>query len=103
MNRSQQVSAAGTGGARILGAHVEGPYLDLIKRGAQGPDHIRPANPEEYAPILDSGMARLITLAPEYPENHSLIRDAVAKGCAVSAGHTRATYDQMLSAVAMGV
>jgi N-acetylglucosamine-6-phosphate deacetylase len=90
-----QVMQEGTGGAELLGAHVEGPYLNADKRGAQVGDQIRPAQPAEYAAILGSGVARLITVAPEVPENLALIRDAAVRGVAVAAGHTTATYEQI--------
>ena len=76
----RQVMQEGTGGAELLGAHVEGPYLDADRRGAQVGDLIRPAQPAEVEAILDTGVVRLITLAPEVPENLALIRDAVGRG-----------------------
>jgi N-acetylglucosamine-6-phosphate deacetylase len=97
------VMAAGTGGAELLGAHVEGPYLDVARRGCQDPDLIRCADRDEYERFLATGVVRLLTLAPEYPENHALIRRAREAGIAVAAGHTRASYEQMRYAVDLGV
>ena len=99
----RQTMATGTGGAELLGAHVEGPYLNRDKRGAQIGDQIRLAQQAEYSQILDAGVARLITVAPEYPENLELIREAVARGVAVTAGHTSATYEQMRLAALNGL
>jgi len=48
-------------------------------------------------------VVRLLTLAPEYPENRELLCEAVSRGIAVAAGHTRASYDDMVRAVEMGV
>lgn len=95
--------AEGTGGAALLGAHVEGPYLDVGRRGCQDASLVRPAEPSEYRRFLDTGVVRLLTLAPEYPENQQLIREAVSRGIAVAAGHTRASYDDMARAVELGV
>jgi len=95
--------AEGTGGAALLGAHVEGPYLDVERRGCQDASLVRPAEPAEYRRLLDTGVVRLLTLAPEYPENRELLCEAVSRGIAVAAGHTRASYDDMVRAVEMGV
>lgn len=98
-----RVRDEGTGAAALLGAHVEGPYLDVERRGCQDATHVRPAEPAEYQRLLDTGVVRLLTLAPEYPANRDLLREAVSRGIAVSAGHTRASYDDMVRAVELGV
>lgn len=90
-------------GATLLGAHVEGPYLNPDRCGAQSTTHIRRATPDETLPLLDIGGIRLLALAPEYPENHWLIRECVRRGITVSAAHTAANYEQMQAAVQMGV
>lgn len=92
-----------TGGAQIIGAHVEGPYLNLAKSGAQDPAVIRRATPDEIREILDTGVVKLIALAPEYPENLQVIAQCCAKGAVVSAAHTDATYADMLAAVEQGL
>jgi N-acetylglucosamine-6-phosphate deacetylase len=92
-----------TQGAALLGAHVEGPYLDLARRGAQGAAHVRPADPAEYMALFDTGIVRLITLAPEFPPNRELVRYAIAHGVVVAAAHSRATCEQMMQAVDDGV
>lgn len=90
-------------GATVLGAHVEGPYLNVSKCGAQDPRLIRPAEPEEALPILETGIVRLLALAPEIPGNGWLIDACVERGITVSAAHTAATYDDMVAAVARGL
>ncbi|NLG28172.1 MAG: N-acetylglucosamine-6-phosphate deacetylase, partial [Chloroflexi bacterium] len=42
------VMRSGTGGARLLGAHIEGPYIDVERRGAQRAEHVRRADRDEY-------------------------------------------------------
>jgi N-acetylglucosamine-6-phosphate deacetylase len=91
------------GGATILGAYLEGPYLNPAKAGAQDPSLIRPADRAEAARFLDPGVARVLVLAPEVEANRWLIAEAVARGVTVSAGHTDATYDQAVRAVEDGV
>lgn len=97
------VQRAGTGGAAILGAHVEGPYLNPARCGAQDSRQIRRADRDEATAILDTGIIRLMALAPEYPENHWLIEECVRRGIVVSAAHTAATYADMQEAVALGL
>jgi len=90
-------------GARLLGAHLEGPYLATEQAGAQPRAHLRPADPAEYRPWLASGVVRMLTLAPELPANHALIREASAQGICVVAGHTAATYEELLAAAPLGL
>jgi N-acetylglucosamine-6-phosphate deacetylase len=90
-------------GAKVLGVHLEGPYLNPEKCGAQSADLIRRAVREEALEFLDVGIIRLLALAPEYEENHWLIRECVRRGITVSAAHTNATYNQLRAAVAMGL
>ncbi len=90
-------------GATLIGAHVEGPYVNPERCGAQSTTYIRRAERDEALAFLDTGCIRLMALAPEFPENHWLIRECVRRGITVSAAHTAATYEQMQAAVALGV
>ncbi len=92
-----------TGGARLLGAHVEGPYIDRGKLGAQNAAFVRSPEPSEYSRLLSRPCVRIITVAPEVDGVHDLIVHACERGVVVSAGHTRATYDEMRQAVALGI
>ncbi|MFU8839763.1 MAG: N-acetylglucosamine-6-phosphate deacetylase [Nitriliruptoraceae bacterium] len=90
-------------GATLLGAHMEGPYLNPRRCGAQEASIIRPGDRDEMARFLDVGVVRLMTIAPEVPGNLEVIRQGVDRGVTMSAGHTDATYDQLCAAVASGV
>jgi N-acetylglucosamine-6-phosphate deacetylase len=90
-------------GATLLGVHLEGPYLHPDRCGAQEVTHIRRARQEEALAFLDTGVIRLLALAPEYEENQWLIDECVKRGITVSAAHTTASYEQMQMAVARGV
>ena len=90
-------------GATLLGAHLEGPYLNPDKCGAQDSKQIRRAAQEEAQPWLDMGVIKLLALAPEYPENRWLIQACRQQGITVSAAHTSADYRTMKQAVEMGV
>lgn len=90
-------------GATLLGAHVEGPYLNPEKCGAQNLSYIRRADREEALAWLDLNVVRLLALAPEYEENHWLIEACVKRGITVSAAHTSARYADMQKAVSLGL
>ena len=90
------------GGASILGVHLEGPYLNAARCGAQDPRQIRRADREEVLPLLESGAVRLLALAPEFPESRWLIDECVRRGVTVSIAHTEADEAQVRTAVAHG-
>lgn len=90
-------------GANILGAHLEGPYLNVLRCGAQNPIYFRPAEREEALAFLDLNIIRLLAIAPEIEANHWLIDECVRRGITVSAAHTNATYEQTKKVVALGV
>jgi N-acetylglucosamine-6-phosphate deacetylase len=99
----RQVAGPVDGGATILGAYLEGPYLSPARAGAQDEAQIRVADRAEAARLLDPGVVRVLALAPEVEQNRRLVAEAAARGVTVSAGHTDATYDQALQAVEDGV
>ncbi len=90
-------------GATILGAHMEGPYLNIARCGYQNVQFIRRARADESRELFETGAVRLISLAPEFAENQALIADALRQGIIVSAAHTDATYEQMTDAFRRGV
>jgi N-acetylglucosamine-6-phosphate deacetylase len=91
------------GGATLLGVHLEGPYLNPTRCGAQDVSLIRRAAKEEALEILDTGVIRLIALAPEFEENLWLIDECVQRGITVSAAHTTANAAQMQKAAEHGI
>jgi N-acetylglucosamine-6-phosphate deacetylase len=91
-----------SGGARIVGAHMEGPYLSSARCGAQDPHEIRGVDRDEAAAFLDTGAVRLITVAPEAEGADDLLEECVRRGVTFSVGHTNATYEQVAAAVARG-
>ena len=93
-----------SGGASLIGAYLEGPYLNPNRAGAQVMDHIHPAvDRAEVLELLDTNMVTILVLAPEFPENIWLIDECIRRSISVSAGHTAATYEQMQVAVERGV
>jgi len=92
-------------GAAILGLHLEGPYLNPERRGAQPPEPLRAARLDEMRRLLEASRhtIRLVTLAPELPGALDLIAYLVKEDVAVNAGHSDATYEEMLKAMRAGL
>lgn len=91
------------GGATLLGVHLEGPYLNPSRCGAQDVSLIRQADEMEAMEFLESGVVRLVALAPEFPENLWLLDECIRRGITVSAGHTAASLAEMQVAVSHGL
>jgi N-acetylglucosamine-6-phosphate deacetylase len=92
------------GGVRILGVHVEGPYLAPTKHGCHDPGFVRRPSPAENRAFLDRApIIRRITLAPELPGAMEFIRDCARAGIVPSGGHSEATLDQTIEALDAGM
>ena len=91
-------------GARILGIHLEGPYLDMNYKGAQPPEAIVPPSVEEFREYQEASgnRIRIITLAPEHDSHFELTHYCRDHGVIVSMGHSDASYEQALLAAANG-
>ncbi len=90
-------------GPRILGAHLEGPFLNPRRLGAHDAEGCRAPDLELLERLLDAGEVRQVTLAPELPGAFELIDALVARGVTVSAGHTEATAAEAHLAFDRGV
>lgn len=86
-------------GARLHGAHLEGPFVNPRRLGAQPPFAIHPA-PDRVAAALATGIVRVVTIAPELPGADAAIAAFVAAGVRVSLGHSAADYDRATAAIA---
>lgn len=89
------------GGARIHGVHLEGPYINAGRLGAQ-PDFARPLAMDELARLQAHAPIRLVTLAPEVPGNLAAIAHLREAGIRVQLGHTAGTYEDGVAALAQG-
>ena len=87
--------------ARLLGVHLEGPYINRAKLGAQ-PDFARTASLEEILALHALAPIKLITLAPELPGNLALISELRNAGFQVQIGHTQGSYEDGVAALASG-
>ncbi|HMG62289.1 MAG TPA: N-acetylglucosamine-6-phosphate deacetylase [Streptosporangiaceae bacterium] len=106
---SEQAQADRSGrplpGARLLGAHLEGPYLSQERRGGQDPATIRPASIAEFAQWAALAPLRMITVAPEAEGVSELIAfiTATHPEVVVAAGHTNASYEQARRGIDAGI
>jgi N-acetylglucosamine-6-phosphate deacetylase len=92
------------GGARILGIHLEGPFLNPRRGGAQRTDWMRDPSIGELDRLQSAagGAIRLLTIAPELSDALPLIRHARRRGIRVSLGHSEASAAQVEAAIAAG-
>ncbi|TMF38310.1 MAG: N-acetylglucosamine-6-phosphate deacetylase [Chloroflexi bacterium] len=95
-------AAAEAPGARVLGAHIEGPFLNASFRGAHLRAHLADPTPENVD-VVEAARPRLITLAPELPGALAAIERLHRAGIVVAAGHTGADFEQGRKAIAAGV
>lgn len=105
VRRVAEVRADPPPGARVLGAHVEGPFLSERRRGAHNPAYLRDPDPEAVDLLLAAGgdaALAIVTLAPERRGALEAIRRLVAAGVTVSVGHSDATGEQVAAAADAG-
>ncbi|MFD4407691.1 N-acetylglucosamine-6-phosphate deacetylase [Nocardia sp. NPDC058499] len=86
------------------GIHLEGPWLSPEHRGAHAAQALTPPLPGDVDLLLDagSGVLTTVTLAPELPGGLDAVRRIANAGVRVALGHTAATYEQTVAAVAAG-
>jgi N-acetylglucosamine-6-phosphate deacetylase len=91
-------------GARVLGMHLEGPFISPARRGAHNPDWITDPAPDAVDALIEagSGLLALLTLAPERPGALAAIDQLVRAGILVSVGHSDATAEQVAAAADHG-
>ncbi|HEY6762552.1 MAG TPA: N-acetylglucosamine-6-phosphate deacetylase [Baekduia sp.] len=77
-------------GARVLGVHLEGPYLSPRWPGAHDPEQLRRPDVAEALALCDRGPVRMMTLAPELDGGLELVSALTDRGIVVSCGHTDA-------------
>ena len=91
--------------ARLLGAHLEGPFLAVSKRGAHPRRHVQPLKLEHLKQLMDGFSAEdvaLLTMAPELDPRHEALDWLVEQGTVVGLGHTEASQTQAAAAFAAG-
>jgi N-acetylglucosamine-6-phosphate deacetylase len=95
------VATRAAGGARVLGVHLEGPYINRERLGAQ-PDFATTATMTEVRALHALAPIRLVTIAPELPGHLALIVELRRAGFVVQIGHSAARYEDGVAALAAG-
>jgi N-acetylglucosamine-6-phosphate deacetylase len=107
LDRARAAFAAGPppgyAGARVLGWHVEGPFLSPLRHGAHDPAALRPPDAGAVADWSPRDGVRVVTLAPELPGALAVVERLVAAGVVVSAGHSAATHDEATAGFDAGI
>ncbi len=91
-------------GATVLGTHLEGPYINPAKKGAQPLEFVREPSIKDLVDNTGNSLStiKIVTLAPEMPGAIELITFLDRQGIIASIGHTAATYDQVRAAIDAG-
>lgn len=87
----------------LCGIHLEGPFINACRCGAQNPDFIFPGNPTDLAQVIHAGKGwiKSITVAPETDNLSELLDLCAAHHIIASFGHTDADFDTTTSAIAL--
>ena len=104
LRSAAKAAEAVTAGARVLGVHLEGPFLSPARAGAHRRDWIVPPSPGAVTELLEAGqgLLRLMTLAPEADGALAAIGTLTAAGVLVSVGHSDATAAEVAAGAAAG-
>lgn len=102
LNAVREVMESGgvEGGADIVGAHLEGPFISPHRLGAQPPETLEPT-PERVAQVLATNVVRAVTIAPEIPQAFAAGKVFAEANVRVGVGHTVADADTVTRFVAM--
>lgn len=92
-------------GSQMLGLYLEGPYFSIKKKGAQSEKYITDIHLDELKSYVDcgKGLVKIVALAPELEKSQKAITFLVDNGITVSAGHSYATYEQMMNGIENGI
>lgn len=101
---ASEIAALADSGAEVLGFHLEGPFLNPRRKGAQNPLYFERPSPSALAQALAAGASkiRMITIAPEQDEAYVVIREAAKQGIIVALGHSDANAKVTAEAVHAG-
>ena len=90
-------------GAKVLGMHLEGPYIDYEHRGAQPKQFIRPLNCRELRELIALNVIKIITLSPHTNEDFDMVSWLLRHNVRVNLGHTDIDFEGALKAFDAGV
>ncbi len=89
--------------AKTPGLHVEGPFINVSKAGAQNPEFVHEPNLGELKNIHEIAPALIFSIAPCQPNACEVIKGAKSLGISSSAAHSEATYAEMMAAKDAGL
>lgn len=91
-------------GAKIAGIHLEGPYLNVKRKGMQNEKFLRHPDMEELKGILAEAesLIKMVTIAPELPGGMEMVQFLKEKGIIVALAHSDATYEETKEAFSKG-
>lgn len=95
------MAAPERGGARVVGLHLEGPFISPRRLGAQPPCPRAP-DPELFRALQAVVPVRVLTMAPEVDPGLAFLRMAAASGCRCQVGHSDASFELAIAAVEAG-
>ena len=92
-------------GARIMGLHLEGPFISSQRLGVQRPETIHPVSVELMEKFWEASSGRIVnmTVAPELKGMRELALYCIKKGIVLQAGHTNADYGSMVEGMQVGI
>jgi N-acetylglucosamine-6-phosphate deacetylase len=101
----EQARSEESGGARVLGAHLEGPWISPARPGAHNPQHLVRPDELALARSLDrrGGLVRMVTIAPELPGGTEAVGQITKSGALAAIGHSDASFDEARASFNAGV
>ncbi|HPE88634.1 MAG TPA: N-acetylglucosamine-6-phosphate deacetylase [Spirochaetia bacterium] len=108
MERSIEACVGAMGretGAKVMGVHLEGPFVSLARLGVQRPEFVRPVDLEVMERLFRAGRGHItnMTVAPELKGMRELALYCLSRGIVLQAGHTDATYENMMEGMQAGI
>lgn len=102
---ARRCTGADLGGAVLLGIHLEGPFIEPARKGGIALDSILPPSRDVLEAIVHAteGTLRMMTIAPELPGNHAIIRGLVDRGIVAAFAHSSADYDGLRAGFDAGI
>ena len=98
--RAIQKATAETSGSKVLGCHLEGPFISSKNAGAQNPIFIQ--NPDFELLKNYTKLIKIITIAPELENAECFIKECVDNNIVISIGHSHGTYEDAINAIGNG-
>jgi N-acetylglucosamine-6-phosphate deacetylase len=92
-------------GAKVMGVHLEGPFISPARLGVQRLEFVRPVDIELMERLYQAGEGHItnMTVAPELKGMHELALYCIKRGIVLQAGHTDATYGNMIEGMQAGI